>query len=145
MFYTTPSAEIPTPAELAPHGERTWQWIELGLNIPMFLAHYKDPEQHCTRHIWLSRFEDLLSLATQGQSEQRLLAIGLLSPDYMNNSENYQLNWVTSIWRDRGDPRVFKYRCQNGVILVNDFFGLEKLASKSREFECVLALYPEVQ
>ena len=128
-----------------PNGERAWSTIELGLNIPLFLVRFLNKEHQHTRHLLLSDPHDLLPMALAMKvSNQELLAIGLLSPDYINGSENYQLFWLTSIWRDLGDKRVFKYRCQNGDIM-NDTFALETLAPSSRDFECIVSLSAEVQ
>lgn len=140
MFYTSLDLDTPFTVGSGAEQQLAWSKVFLGLNIPFFLLKVIDQDLQRTSHVLVTEIRQLLLIAQGEPNGQKLLAIGLLSPDRINKTGNYQLTWVTSIWRDRCDERVLKYRCQDGIIFVDDFYGPPKRDHESREFECILAL-----
>jgi hypothetical protein len=145
MFYTSLDLDTPFTMGTATEQQLAWSRVFLGLNIPFFLLKVIDQDLQRTSHVLVTEIRQLLLIAQGQPNSQKLLAIGLLTPDRINKTGNYRLTWVTSIWRDRCDERVLKYRCQDGIIFVDDFYANPKRDQESREFECILSLSATVQ
>ena len=137
MIHTLPSAELPNLAARFAPGERSWSWIELGLSIPYFLASQLavTSEGEVVRDFLIARLDQLLSLAAQDTPERQLLGVGLLSPGYMNGTEQYQLGAVKTIWRSRSNKLKQRFDMQDGTQLVFDITNDQQ----SDDMEVVLA------
>lgn len=122
MIHTLPSAELTNLTARFATGERSWGWVELGLSIPYFLASQLavTSEGEVVRDFLITHLDQLLLLATQDTPECQLLGVGLLSPGYMNGTEQYQLGAVKTIWRSRSNKLKQRYDMQDGTELVFD-------------------------
>lgn len=104
MFHTFPDAESPIPKGLAQNGERSWLWLEFGLYIPYFLVAIRVESETekdvipMTRHLFLTRVDQILDLDTQQNSAMQILSLSLMSPGYMNKGDDYQLAQVKEVW-----------------------------------------------
>lgn len=138
MIHTLPSAELPNLAARQARGERTWSWVELGLPIPYFLASQREvtPEGNLVREFLISRLAHLLSLANQCGPDRQLVGVGLLSPGYMNGTDQYQLGAVRAIWRSRSNPLKQRFEMTDGTQLLFDITG----HPDADDMELVLAL-----
>lgn len=104
MFHTHPESELTLPPGLAPFGQRSWNWVELSLQIPYFFlsVNVETEEGSFRRHFIFGHLRDALSLIAASRDVFNGLEIGLLSPGYMNGSSSYQLGQVKEIWECRG-------------------------------------------
>lgn len=100
MFHTYPEAEQFIPKPLAPHGERAWHWVELGLNLPYYLLELVVGEDRDSviRYIATANLEVVTSTYRNPPRDTRLRSVSLLSPGYVNGSKGYQLDRVAEIW-----------------------------------------------
>lgn len=139
MIYSSPAAEVRIPTGLARNGERSWRWMELGLQIPYFLVSLQTITEDIdvVRHLLFGHLRDVLDLASQQSASFKVLNLGLLSPGYMNGTERYQLGQVREIWsaKGRGQPNLFVM--EDGTKLRFDVTGEP---SDDLELELVLAL-----
>ncbi len=101
MIHTRPEGELTLPASLAPAGERSWWWVELGLPIPYLLISIRQTTEQGEFETTLltSRVDDLLHIASNEAPSLRIRQVQLLSPHYMNGTEDYQFAAVLQIWR----------------------------------------------
>lgn len=138
MIHTLPNAELPNLTARFARGERSWGWVELGLSIPYFLASQLavTSEGEVVRDFLISRLDLLLSLAAQDTPERQLLGVELLSPGYMNGTEQYQLGAVKTIWCSRSNKLKQRFDMQDGTQLVFDITNDQD----SDDMEVVLAL-----
>lgn len=110
MFRTHSEAELMLPPGLAPCGERSWNWIELPIQIPFFFLSFtiEMGEGSLRRRFVFSHIRDIQSLIAESKEELIDLEIGLLSPGYMNGSNSYQFGQVKEIWEARvGHEKMF--------------------------------------
>ena len=111
MFETHPSAEIPLPPDLAPFGERSWNWIEISVYKPYFYVTINvqiAEDATCGRHFLFSDLRSVLGLIAEQHDQYKDLKIGLMSPGYMNGSDFYQIGRVKEIWEGRsGQTQMF--------------------------------------
>lgn len=139
MFYTSPEAEVRVPKPLAPNGERSWRWVELGLQIPYFLLSIQisNEETEMVRRLVLGQLQDVLDIASQQSESFQVIDLGLLSPGYMNGSESYQLGTIKEIWgaKETGQPTVFVMADRSKLT-----FSLGSKEPKEVEMELLLAL-----
>lgn len=139
MFYSSATAEVHIPKGLAPNGERSWRWIELGLQVPYFMVslHTSAEDVDVVQHLLFGYLRDVLDLAAQQSASFQVQNLDLLSPAYMNGSERYQLGRVKEVWtaKGRGQPNVFVM--SDGAKLRFDLSGKP---AEDLEMELVLAL-----
>lgn len=110
MFDTHPEAEITLARAFSPPGQRSWQWVELSLQIPFFLLSVKleTEEGSIRREFLFSQIKDALGLISASRNIMDGLEIGLLSPGYMNGSNTYQLGRIKEVWKRRnGHEQLF--------------------------------------
>lgn len=102
MFLTTPDAEKPLPAGLAPPGVRTWayfvqrlalQWFHVTMRVGssttcIFAMHYRQ---------WLDIHEAAIA-KNKLRSQPRLLSVQLVSPDWLNGSSGWQMEHLQELW-----------------------------------------------
>ncbi|MFZ3041571.1 MAG: hypothetical protein WA108_07225 [Thiobacillus sp.] len=108
MLHTFPDAELPIPSALAPNGERTWSWVELGLKLPYYFVTVlftDDNDVKLERHLILSDLRTIQELAANPPSHVHLQRVDLLSPGYMNGSSGYQLAQLSEVWQASGEQR----------------------------------------
>lgn len=106
MFHTQPEAENKFLQGFASFGERSWNWVELGLQIPyLYISVNVDTEDGiCAQHFLFSTLMDALSLIAESKNGiYSDLKIGLLSPGYMNGGNFYEFGRVKEIWKRQGD------------------------------------------
>jgi len=106
MFHTQPEAELKFPRVMNSFGERSWQWIEIAIHIPLFLVSgdMKLVDGTVGRDWIFGNIRDVLNLIDTSSGTSINLQIGLLSPGHMNGSNSYQLGKVKEIWRHPNEP-----------------------------------------
>lgn len=104
MFYTHPEAETILPPGLAAAGERGWNWVELGLQIPYFFVSFTVEVDNCKlgHNIIFNQLRDVEGLIATSCDEIKDLEISLLSPGRMNGCGSYKLGKIKEIWKHRG-------------------------------------------
>lgn len=137
MIYSSPAAEVRIFQALARNGERSWNWVELGLQIPYYLVSIHNRSEDMAQHFLFGRLRDVLDLAAQQGESLQVLDVALLSPGYMNGTERYQFGQVQEIWcaKGRGQPNIFVMA--DGKKLRFDLSGTP---TEDFEMELVLAL-----
>lgn len=100
MLHTFPEAEASIPKSLAPHGERLWHWVELGLAIPYFLLEVltETDDGPLTRHIISADVRMVLHTTNTPNDNVRLVSASLLSPRYVNGGDGYALDRLSELW-----------------------------------------------
>lgn len=123
MFYTWPEAKQPSPPVYPPMGEQTWRWVELAIAIPVFLLHLRVKEEDAAmdRHLLFGQLRDALEVINKKSHDLEIVGMSLLSPGYMNGSEDFQLGKIREIWRDKKTSTMHKYVLDNGQSLSFDF------------------------
>lgn len=140
MFHTTPSAEIPFLSNLYNDGGRSWRWVELGLQIPYFLAFLQKIVGHdaeIQQQVMLSHLDDVLELASLHDSNLHVTEIWLLSPGYMNGTDTYRLGRINEIWQGKTCRGRHMYVMEDGVRLN---FQIGDPSKSSEGMELVLDL-----
>lgn len=103
MFETIPGAEIPFSAQLF-NGTRTWWWVELGLNIPVFVATIEQSLNMAegtilvNRHFFLTDVSHVTELAREDETLARLIDVSILIPDHISRDNGYQFGHINEIW-----------------------------------------------
>lgn len=103
MLHTFPDAEF-SISGVTEDGARTWLWMEFGLYIPYFLvtlqveSNMKSGTISLTRHLFLTAVEQILDLKNQQNSSMKIQNLSLMSPGYMNGSNDYELAQIKEIW-----------------------------------------------
>jgi hypothetical protein len=118
MFHTHSSAELQLPPGLAPRGTRSWHWVELPHHLPYFCVSIgNDGEESLKRQFIVSFIENVLSLldSPAGKASKRP-EVGLMSPDYMNGTDFYQMGRVKEVWKS-ADGFNHKYVMSDGKTL----------------------------
>lgn len=122
MFHTHPEAELTLPPGLAPFGQRSWNWVELSLQIPYFFlsVNVETEEGAFRRHFIFGHLRDALSLITASRDAFNGLEIGLLSPSgptwmryvmrrTFNDEEGQSRPWIRMLKPSR--IRIFAVGC----------------------------------
>lgn len=133
MIHTYPSAEVSTAIDCG--GARNWYWAELGLNIPYFLvtSEKTTADGPVTCHLLCAHLGQLLELAKSDDPSFRILKLQLLSPDYMNGGDCFQLDELTEIWRTRRQGHAYRFVVANGACLEFDPMRVEGVAEEAAE------------
>ncbi len=120
-------------------GERTWRWVELGLQIPYFLLHVEvtSDEMQIARHFVFSELDEVLQSIEVQSNQVEVKELALMSPGYMNGSSGYRLDTIKEIWRDKETGRTFSFILSDGRKLAFDLSGDDE---QDREMELLLAL-----
>lgn len=140
MFHTVPSAEIPFLSNLYVNGGRSWRWMELGLQIPYFLAFLRKSVGHDAeigQQVMLSHLDDVLELAALHDNTLQVTEIWLLSPSYMNGTDSYRLGRIKEIWQGKAHRGRHIYVMEDGARL---HFEIGDLSQSNDEMELVLDL-----
>jgi hypothetical protein len=98
MFETSTSAEIPFPAAFGPN-IRLWDCVHLNLHIPWFHIEYEtmaDDGLLLRQMLFITRVIQLLEL--QQMPDSKIIKVDLVSPAYLNNQENWQMESLSEIW-----------------------------------------------
>lgn len=138
MFDTHPAAEITLARAFSPSGQRSWQWVELSLQIPFFLLsiNLETEEGAIRREFLFSQIKDALGLISASRSIIDGLEIGLLSLGYMNGSNTYQLGRVKEVWKRRdGHEQLFVMADESRLHFPPNVDGMQ-----DQEMELVLSL-----
>ena len=107
FFNTSDKAEHRLLSSLVPNGTRSWNWVELGLQIPIFLLSLHVIEDENTsygHHVLYGSLSDLLCAVATQSDKVRIHELQLLSPGYMNGGERYQIGLVKEIWHRKATP-----------------------------------------
>lgn len=138
MFYTWPEAQQPCSLANPSLGDKTWRWVELAIVIPLFLLHVRLKEEDSTldRHLLFGQLREALEVINQKNDNQEIIGMLLLSPGYMNGSEDFQLGKISEIWRDKTST-IHKYVLDSGQSLIFDMFQREEI---DPEMELLLSL-----
>lgn len=122
MFYTWPEAKQPSPPINPPMGEQTWRWVEMAIEIPIFLLHFRVKQDDATmdRHLLFGQLRDALDVINQKCADLEIIGMLLLSPGYMNGSGEFQLGKISEIWRDKETSTMHKYVLDTGQSLSFD-------------------------
>jgi hypothetical protein len=123
MFYTWPEAQQSSALTNPGLGDKTWRWVELAIAIPLFLIHVRLKEEDSTldRHLLFGQLRDALEVINQKNDSQEIIGMSLLSPGYMNGSDDFQLGKVSEIWRDKTST-MHKYVLDSGQSMTFDLF-----------------------
>jgi hypothetical protein len=124
MFHTYPDAELSMPIGLAPNGERSWHWMELGIKIAYLFVTAQietDEGDAFTRHLWFSQIEPVMQIAQQAGKGFHLVRLDVFSPGHMNGGDGYRLDQVKQVWRSRGNPTTLRFLLVDGGILWQRF------------------------
>lgn len=139
MFHTQPEAEIKLPQGLTSVGERSWNWVELALQIPyLYISVNVDTEDgSCGRHFLFSQLMDAMSLIADSKNGVfKDLEIGLLSPGYMNGGNFYQFGRVKEIWKRQGGHEQM-FVMSDGAKL---YFPPDEGSIKNQDMELIVSL-----
>lgn len=140
MFHTVPTAEIPFLFNLYNNGGRSWRWVELGLQIPYFLAFLRKVVGHdaeIRQQVMLSHLDDVLELASLHDNTLQVTEIWLLSPGYMNGTDTYRLGKIKEIWQGKACRGRHMYVMEDGARLN---FEIGDLSQSNDGMELVLDL-----
>lgn len=123
MFYTWPEAQQPGSIANSALGDKTWRWVELAIVIPIFLVHMrlKGEDSTLDRHLVFGQLRDALEVINQKSDDQEIIGMSLLSPGYMNGSDDFQLGKISQIWCDKTST-IHKFVLANGQSLTFDLF-----------------------
>lgn len=105
MFYTHSEAKIHIPLALGSFGQQSWRWVEISLQIPIYLlsVSVETDEGPFMRNFLFSQIKDVLELISTSKTVVSGVELGLLSPAYMNATNSYQLGKIKEIWENRAD------------------------------------------
>lgn len=119
MFYTSQEALISTPVQMSDNGSKLWRWVEFGLYIPYFLVTQLISEESSEigQHLIFGQIQDLMAHAAQLPNNVVISEIGLLSPGYMNGTDNFQLGVIKEIWKSKQQSNNFLFIMKNGQTL----------------------------
>jgi len=124
MFHTYPEAELSIPIGLAPNGERSWYWMELGIMTAYFFVTVQietDEGDSFTRYLWFSQIDPVMQIAHQLGKRLHLFRLDLFSPGYMNGSDGYRLDQVKQVWRSKSKPTTLRFHMADCGILWQSF------------------------
>lgn len=125
MFFTThANGENEYISALGSPFEKSWNWIELSVNVPLYFASgdFNDDGFVFRRTFIFGHRRDLLEfLQTAGYSN---FEVSLLSPDYLNGSDSYQLDVLKEIW-DEPNSNAELYIFKDGKTFINATEGEE--------------------
>jgi len=128
MFYTWPEAQQPGSIANSALGDKTWRWVELAIVIPIFMVHLrlKGEDSTLDRHLLFGHLRDALALINQEGDDQEIIGMSLLSPGYMNGSDDFQLGKISEIWHDKRND-IYKFVLYSGQSLLFDIFQREEI------------------
>ncbi|MBC9073446.1 hypothetical protein IAI53_15860 [Thauera sp. CAU 1555] len=103
MIHTYPEAELPIPPSLAPNGERSWHWVELGLIVPHFLVKVEllSPEGWISRHILTTEFQFVLD--NLNEEHARVTTVYLLSGFEADGAQHPACHEISQVWATDDD------------------------------------------
>jgi hypothetical protein len=139
MFHTYPYAELPLPVGLAPNGERSWYWVELGIKAEYFFATAisESDEGVFSRHLWFSHIDEVIDMINYSGKHFQLTRLDIFSPGCMNGHGIYQLDQISQVWCDKNMPCNRRYLLVNGNILYD---GLNSEQFDDKNMELLLAV-----
>lgn len=100
MINTYPAGEAIFPEQLGVPGQRLWHWVELAYYAPFFIIEVVvDTEDGAfVRPIVTADIRMVANLSVPGYPHARLHQVFLLSPGYLNGSEEFHLARLAEIW-----------------------------------------------
>lgn len=139
MFYTSPEAFLPIPKLFGFDASKAWRWVEFGLNMPYFLLTLRisDGDSEIEQHLMFCQIEDLMAYAKQLGGNAVIREIGLLSPGYMNGTENYQLGKLKEVWKAKQQSINFVFVMTDGQKLQ---FPPDEKISNLDAYELLMAI-----
>ncbi len=98
MFQTTDDAEVCFPSALVEPGEKSWWFIKQRLHIHWFYVVYiaKTDEGNSTHMMFFTVLEQLLMFTSI--EEITVTNVYLVSPDYMNKTQQWKMEPLQEIW-----------------------------------------------
>jgi len=116
MFYTSSEAFVPIPKLFGSDASKAWRWVEFGLYMPYFLLTLRisDGDSEIEQHLMFCQIEDLMEYAKQVSSNAVIREIDLLSPGYMNGTDNYQLGKLKEVWKAKQQSLNFVFVMTDG-------------------------------
>ncbi|MFA6202726.1 MAG: hypothetical protein WC710_05995 [Gallionella sp.] len=138
MFHTHTSAELKLPPALAPHGTQSWHWVELPLHLPYFCVSIgNDGEGNLQRQFIVAYIENVMRLldTPAGKATNRSV-VGLMSPDYMNGTDFYQMGRIKEVWKS-ADGFNHQYVMSDGKTIYDPMMTDGEAEQK---FELILSL-----
>ncbi|MFM2407782.1 MAG: hypothetical protein RL358_524 [Pseudomonadota bacterium] len=138
MFHTHSSSELELPPGLAPHGTRSWYWVELPLQLPYFCVSIGiDGKEGLRRQFIVDHIKDVLTLlSTQAEKNTINHEVGLISPGYMNGTDFYKMGRIKEAW-ESSDGHKYKYVMEDGTNLYDLTMGG---GGVDQNFELILSL-----
>lgn len=139
MFHTYPESAAGFSLELVP-GRRTWDWFELGCNVPMYLVHIEVAKEELTRQFIFSKLWQLLeSLKGSQVTEEggRLSALYLIAPHYISGTGQPTFVELAEVWAKPDHYNDLLYIARDGRRLR---FALLAEPSPESELECILKI-----
>jgi hypothetical protein len=139
MFYTSPAAFVPTSKLFGSDASKKWRWIEFGLYMPYFLVTLRisDGDSEIDQHLMFGQIQDLMAHAVLVSDNAVIIEIGLLSPGYMNGTDNYLLGKLKEVW-------ISKQQSLNLVFVMTDGqklqFPPDEEISNLDEYELLVAI-----
>lgn len=105
MINTYPDGEAPFPEQLGVPGQRLWHWVELAFYAPFFIIEVVvDTEDGAfVRPIVTADIRMVANLDVPGYLHARLHQVFLLSPGYLNGTEEFHLARLAEIWSASDD------------------------------------------
>lgn len=109
MFRTHLSAEMPIPSCLQPRDVKSWRWIELSLQVPIyFLSYTNDVEEgELTFQYMFIHISEALKFIKTSEVKMKNVKVDLLSPGHMNGSNGYRLAQIKQIWESTNGEILF--------------------------------------
>lgn len=118
MFQTQSEAEL-KHGRLFESGEFTWKWIEISLRIPLFLVtievSFDDESIH--RDLMISFIADLEDLYDRQNEDYKIVAVSLVSPNYLNGSSTWKLDKLVQILKSQIGEKEYLFVIDDGRVL----------------------------
>ena len=145
VFLTHPIGRHDIMSNLAGEGQQVWTYAKITSDLPWYLVSYdlKFPEYSVGESMCCSAVEQLIKLLSYDEDTLVVKHVMLVSPYYMNQSSDWQMDPLHQIWEGQSAEdghTVLVFKLADGRQFVDEFRNID--TSTLRDMTCLMAFTP---